>query len=190
MSEQELIEKIKEKDASAFREIVSLYQKNIVKTCLALVHDTHDAEDLAQEVFIELLDGVKKFRGDSKLSTWLYRVAVNKSLNHISKNKKSFFIQRIESLWNTSSEKTTPKAAIVEDETILEQKEHRNVLGNALNSLPKNQRIAFTLHKYDDLTYKEISGVMDISLSSVESLIFRARQNLQKKLNTYYISRF
>lgn len=180
MSEQELILGVRQKNETAFREVVERYRSGILNTCYAMVHDTDDAEDIAQEVFIELHRSAGGFRGDSRLSTWLYRIAVNKSLNHLSKNKRKKFITNgTEEFNNIPCSETHPA----------EQKENRKILHTAIDSLPKNQKIAFTLHKYDDLSYKEIADIMDISLSSVESLIFRAKKNLQHKLEKYYKSK-
>lgn len=181
MSEQELLQGLLNKEESAFREIVERYQKNIMNTCLAMVHDKDDAKDLAQEVFLELLVSGCKLRGDCRISTWLHRVAVNKSLNHLARIKRrnmfSFF----------TGNETTEYLENIPDrsENRMEKNEKLKVLHMALDSLPKSQKIAFTLLKYDDLSYKEISDVMNVSVSSVESLIFRAKQNLHKKLTKY-----
>jgi len=89
MNDHELILKItQQNDHSAFTLLVDKYQKMVVNTCRGFVNSYADAEDLAQEVFIELFESLPEFRHESKLSTWIYRIAVNKSLNHIRKKKR------------------------------------------------------------------------------------------------------
>jgi len=147
-----------------------------------------DAEDLAQEVFMEVFQSLSGFRSESKLSTWLYRIAVNKSLNFVKKQKRNGLLQSIEGFFSGVKGSTSSNLEVEDEsnaspeETVI-NKEKRKILKSAINSLPQNQRIAFILSKYQDLSYKEIAEVMDISLSSVESLLFRAKANLQKKLS-------
>jgi RNA polymerase sigma-70 factor (ECF subfamily) len=130
---------------------------------------------------------VGRFRGDSKLSTWVYRIAVNKSLNHIRKNRQARLTLSIEQLIRgpRSGENEFSMEEPGKMDHKLEKKELVDVLNKAINSLPENQRIAFTLSKYDDMAYLDIAEVMDISLSAVESLIHRAKLNLQKRLLNY-----
>jgi RNA polymerase sigma-70 factor (ECF subfamily) len=187
MNDDAIIKGLTEKDEKVFRELVRSFQKNVFHTCLGFVHNAEDAEDIAQDVFIEIYRSVEKFRGDSKLSTWVYRISVNKSLNFIRKHKQSKLLLSIEQIF--SSPKDSDGLISFEEpfknEETLENKELVKVLGKAVNSLPENQRIAFTLSKYDDLSYLEIAEVMEISLSAVESLIHRAKINLQKRLLNY-----
>jgi RNA polymerase sigma-70 factor (ECF subfamily) len=88
MNELEIVDKLKNRDENAFRQLVENYQAMVVNTCFSLVHNTEDSEDIAQEVFIEVYRSIGNFRADSKLSTWLYRMAVNRSLNFIRDNKR------------------------------------------------------------------------------------------------------
>lgn len=183
MNDFENIEELKKGSERAFRLLVEKYQKLVVNTCLGIVHNKTDAEDIAQEVFIEVYRSVQNFRSDSKLSTWLYRIAVNRSLNHIRDNKKHQWFKSLNEEVDKTNEVrslSTSKADTPEYE--LEKSERAKMLHMVIDALPKNQRIAFTLSKYEDLSYKEISEVMDVSVSSVESLLFRAKKNLQKKL--------
>lgn len=191
MTEAEIIEKLQAGNEQAFKTLVEQYQKPVVNTCFGILHDKDDAEDVAQEVFIEVFRSVKNFRADSKISTWLYRIAVNRSLNFLRDNKKRKWFQSFEDAvksQNTRLEKLT--AENHEDAGFnLENSQRANMLHEAMNALPKNQKIAFTLNKYEDLSYKEISQVMDLSVSSVESLIHRAKKSLQKKLYVCYKKR-
>jgi RNA polymerase sigma-70 factor, ECF subfamily len=188
MKETEIINKLRLGDEKAFKQIVESYQKLVVNTCFGLVHNLEDAEDIAQDVFIEVFRSVEKFRADSKLSTWLYRIAVNRSLNFIRDNKRRKWFRSFE---DAAENKNTPWEKITNDslenpEYEFENNQRAQVLHQTVDALPKNQRIAFTLNKYEDLSYKEISEIMNLSMSSVESLIHRAKKNLQKKLYTCY----
>jgi RNA polymerase sigma-70 factor (ECF subfamily) len=88
MSETEIIKRLQQGDEQAFRQLVENYQKQVVNTCYGLVHSTEDAEDIAQDVFIEVFRSIQNFRADAKLSTWIYRISVNRSLNFIRDNKR------------------------------------------------------------------------------------------------------
>lgn len=188
MSESEIIQKLQDGDEQAFQQLVEKYQQLVVNTCFGLVHNTEDAEDIAQDVFIEVFRSVGKFRAGSKLSTWLYRIAVNRSLNFIRDNKRQKMARSFQDFFTGGKdiqEKFMPgKTASPDDE--FENNERAAILHKAIDSLPENQRIAFTLNKYDDLSYKQIAEVMESSVSSVESLIHRAKMNLQKKLYACY----
>lgn len=188
MSDSEIIEQLKQSNEKAFRKLVETHQKLVVNTCFGMVHNREDAEDIAQEVFIEVFRSIHKFRADSKLSTWLYRIAINRSLNHIRDNKKNKWFQSFEDEVEAKNRQLQQLESSKTDqpEFELENKQRAVILHEAIGSLPQNQKVAFTLSKYEELSYQEISEVMELSVSSVESLLFRAKKNLQKKLYTCY----
>jgi len=188
MSEIEIIQKLQQGNEQAFKKMVENYQKMVVNTCFGMVHNTEDAQDIAQEVFIEVFRSIQNFRADAKLSTWLYRIAVNRSLNFIRDNKRKKWFHSFDDVVRekTLKLKEISSAHYETPDTELENKQRTILLHQAIDSLAENQRIAFTLSKYEDLSYKEISEVMDLSVSSVESLIHRAKISLQKKLYTCY----
>ncbi len=190
MTDQELIQQVTENNNhSAFALLVDRYQKLVVNTCRGFVNSYADAEDLAQDVFIELFESLPDFRHESKLSTWIYRITVNKSLNFVRKRKRETFFDSITSLFGSSEGKNGNSNigfSSNDADTDIKSKELRVELKRAINALPENQKIAFILNKYQDLSYKEVAEVMDISLSSVESLLFRAKGNLQKSLSNFY----
>ncbi|QIA06782.1 RNA polymerase sigma factor [Draconibacterium halophilum] len=188
MSDIEIIEQLKQGSEAAFKKLVDMHQKLVVNTCYGLVQNREDAEDIAQDVFVEVYRKIDKFRADAKLSTWLYRIAVNRSLNHIRNNKKHRWFQGFE---NEVAEKNREllqarTADSDEPEYDFENKQRAIILKEAINSLPQNQKVAFTLSKYEDLSYQEIAEVMNLSVPSVESLLFRAKKGLQKKLYKCY----
>ena len=188
MTDNELIRRLIDGDEEAFRLLVEKYQDLVFKTSYNLIRNSEDAEDIVQDVFIEIYESIHQFRNESKLSTWLYRITINKSLNHLRKYKWKSRVSSLEHFF--TGDKNTKLE--IEDTGAnnsphsVDYNERVLVLQNAINSLPENQRIAFTLSKYDELSYQEICDVMNLSLSSVESLIHRAKLNLQKKLVNYY----
>jgi RNA polymerase sigma-70 factor, ECF subfamily len=160
----------------------------VVNTCFGLLHNIDDSEDVAQDVFIEVFRSVENFRADSKISTWLYRIAVNRSLNFIRDNNKRKWFQSFSEVVESKKEMLNELSHQNADDPVseLEHSQRALILHEAIDSLPENQRVAFTLNKYEDLSYKEITEVMNLSVSSVESLIHRAKKNLQKKLYKCY----
>lgn len=142
---------------------------------------------MAQEVFVQVFHSIKDFKGDCKLSTWLYRIAVTKSLDFLRARKRKKRFAFVQSLFSTdSNEPLAEQATFVHPGVQLENKERARILFKAIDKLPENQKIAFTLNKTEGLSYQEIAEIMELSLSSVESLLFRAKSNLQKYLENYY----
>lgn len=143
-----------------------------------------EAKDMAQEVFIHVHQNIHKFKGESLLSTWIHRIAINKCLEEIRKKgrqKRSAHLEDISdpAIQNKAQDFFHPGIA-------LEDKERAAILFQAIEKLPDQQQTAFTLSKVEHLSYEEIGKVMEKSLSSVESLIHRAKQNLRKLLEDYY----
>jgi RNA polymerase sigma-70 factor, ECF subfamily len=188
MTDSELICGLLEHNEVVFRVLVEKYQKLVYNACYNLIKQREDAEDVAQDVFIEIYESIHQFRNESKLSTWLYRIAINKSLNHIRKHKWKSMVFSFETFFTGEKNvrlEIEDSNALNSPET-LDYTERTLVLKKAMDSLPENQRIAFTLCKYDELSYQEISEIMNLSISSIESLIHRAKLGLQKKLISYY----
>ncbi|TXN36872.1 RNA polymerase sigma factor [Flagellimonas hymeniacidonis] len=188
MEDKQFLADLREQKQSAYSRLLDDYQGKVFNTCLSFVPNKEDAEDIAQEVFVEVFNSIKKFKGDSKLSTWIYRISVNKSLEFIRKKstKKRFgFMQSI-----TGGEMPVDKSSYFTEFNHpgiqLENKEKSELLFSAINKLPEAQKVVFTLHKVDGMSYKEVSEVTEKSVSSIESLLFRAKKNLQKILTEYY----
>lgn len=176
-TEKKLISSLKV--GASFEELVSIYQQKIVNICFRFLGNNEDAEDTAQEVFIEIFRSIKNFREDSQLSTWIYRISTAKSIDALRrKNAKKNF-----SLFSffESDEGDFVSSEINPHEEI-EESERRKILHKALNTLPDNQQIAITLNKMEGMTNKEVAEIMKITVQSVDTLIFRAKKNLQKKL--------
>ena len=190
MTDQDhLIIKLKSGDESAYRWLIETYHTRVISLCNQYLHDPAEAEDLAQDVFVEVIESIHRFRGDAAIATWIYRIAVNKSLNRkkrLARKKRLFPGNDSSGVHETEQTVTsTGSDAQQRPDHQMEQEEDRKALKQAIDKLPENQRTAFLLSKYEELPYKEIAEVMNTSLSAVESLLFRARLNLQKHLKHY-----
>lgn len=188
MEEQDFIDALKAGKQFAFGKLIDDFQQKVFATCISFVPNKEDAEDIAQEVFVEVFNSIHKFKGQSKLATWIYRITTNKCLEFIRarNTKKRFgFLQSIMGN-DIPIDKTSYFTEMNHPGIILENKETSETLFFAINQLPDAQKIVFTLHKVDGKSYQEISDIIEKSVSSVESLMFRAKKNLQNLLENYY----
>lgn len=172
----ELIERTGRGDEQAFEQLVAKYERAVFNTIYRYIGTYDDVEDIAQEVFLRVWRHARKFKGRSKFSTWLYRITANQCLTYRSKHRSAPV--SLDSLIDKGS---TPASLVTETDAA--QRERIQVIQEVLNELPERQRMALVLSQYDGLSYKEIAATMKTSLSSVESLIFRARTALREKFN-------
>ena len=186
MSDWLLIEQLKDKDQAAFKKIVDAWQDMVFNTAIGILQNTEDAEDVAQEVFVQVYESIGTFKGESKFSTWLYRITITKAMDHIRRKKRKKRFAVIHSLFGLNNEMLHEPADFHHPGVSLDNKERAAVLFKAVEKLPENQKIAFTLNKLEGLNYQEISEVMNATVSSVESLLHRAKNNLKKHLEEYY----
>ena len=186
INEKELIEKLKQGDDTAFKFIVEEYKILVFNTAIGIVQNEEDAEDVAQEAFVQVYQSIHNFKGESKLSTWLYRITVTKALDQERRKKRKKRSAILKRLFNSEEEIEVETPDFHHPGVILDQKEQASELFKAIKKLPENQKVAFILNKLEGLSYQEISEVMNSSLSSVESLLHRAKNNLRKNLNDYY----
>jgi len=178
--ENELVNSLVAGREKAYRQVIGKYRDPVLRLCKGFTGSADDAEDLAQDIFIEVFRSVGRFKGDSSLSTWIYRIAVNKSLNFIrDKNNKAHGNYTVEGYIENSKDDDSADQQLI-------RKDHARALHQAIESLPENQNTAFVLSKYEDMSYADIADIMQTSVSSVESLLFRAKKNLQKFLYDYY----
>lgn len=187
MEEKVLIDGLKKRDKDSFEEFVELYKDRVYNITIGLIQCVEDAEDLTQEVFVDVFNSVGDFRGESSLSTWLYRIAVNKSLELIRKRSRKKRFGFMTSIFESREEMEIPD--FEHPGVKLENKERAAVMFKAIARLPETQRTAFTLSKVEEFSYKEISEIMKVSVASVESLLFRAKANLKKYLEDYYFDK-
>jgi RNA polymerase sigma-70 factor (ECF subfamily) len=163
---------VAEGDSEAFEQLVRKYERRVFATVRRYIGDDSAVDDIAQEVFLQVWTKAKQFKGKSSFSTWLYRIVANKCLNYREKRAKR---------------QTLPLSDAIPDnkpdmEQLHEKDDEAAFVRAAVDKLPKRQRIALVLSQFDGYSYKEISEIMKVSLSSVESLIFRARKGLLKEL--------
>ena len=185
MTDNEIISSVLQGKPNNYRYLVEKYQQMVFRTCIGFVHNKDDADDLTQDTFIQAYQAMPRFKGDSAFSTWLYRIAVNASLNKIRKSPLKNILQRIENFTGKKNEQETlVSVSTGEDpENLLIRQEQIEAVRHALDALPENQRTAIILSKYDDLSQKEISEIMNTTEGAVEALLQRAKKNLRDKLS-------
>ena len=152
-----------------------------------MVQHRQDAEDLTQDVFVSVYRSILSFNGQSTLNTWIYRIAVNKCLDHLRsgtrKRKYGIFSATTDDIARTE----TPRDNGFEHPGVqLEKRENAKLLFNAIAKLPATQKTAFVLAHVEGFPQKDIADVMEVSLKAVESLLQRAKQNLRVQLSEYY----
>lgn len=184
MTWDELTEKLKSGSEAAFRRLVEENMDRIVNTCFGFLQNRQDAEDVAQNVFIQAYKSIHKFRGDSQLSTWLYRIAVNQSLNYLKSKKRRQIFQSLDNIL-TGKKREIADTQHTYSES-MEKEDQINLLHAMVRKLPENQKIAITLNKFEDLSYQEVAEIMDMSVSAVTALINRGKNNLKKKIELFY----
>ena len=186
MSDQELLERIAKKDEQAFRIFVEKYHVLVLNICNNILNNSDDSMDISQEVFIKIYESIDKFRGESKISTWLYRIATNKSLNHLRSKKRQKWFSSLDSIFGDDSKKQDIKDNNLNISEQIDLDENKIALQQAIAKLPEKQQTAITLNNYEELSYKEISDIMEISVTEVGVLINRAKKNLYKLIVDYY----
>ena len=190
MSETEFIHLLRRRDEQAFQQLIVEQRSRVFNTCFNILQSIEDGEDVCQDVVIEIFQSISKFKGDSQLSTWIYRIAITKSLEFLRKKNRKKRFGFFQSLTGQGDYELNQPANFDHPGIQLENKELSRFLFAAIEKLPERQKVAFLLHKTENLSYADIAEVMEISVSSVESLLFRAKQGLQKILNTYYENNF
>ncbi|MFC1502107.1 RNA polymerase sigma factor [bacterium] len=182
--ENVLIQRACNGESAAFRELVERYQKKIYYLSLDLTGNHHDAEDLSQEVFIKAFRSLDGFRGDAKLSSWLYRIAVNTRINQ-SRKKAYTAMKAQENLdtinWETYSGTNPAENPEEQANAGLIQKH----IDEAMNELSVRERCVFVLRHYNDFPLAQIAEIMSINLGTVKSTLFRALTKLRKELAFY-----
>ncbi|MCE1165827.1 MAG: sigma-70 family RNA polymerase sigma factor, partial [Bacteroidetes bacterium] len=158
-SDKDIISDFLEGNRSSFNYLVLKYQKKVYWVIRRLVVDHDDADDITQEVFIKLYKSLPDFRGDSSLFTYLYKIAVNYSLNHLKKNKKKYEREK-----NIDDESMELKDDAKNAEDIMNDSVNEKLLKEAILVLPEQQRAVFTLRFYDELSYEEIAKILDKSV--------------------------
>lgn len=166
------------KEEWAYRQFVKEYGKQIFNICLYILQDQMEAEDTTQDVFISVFQSIHTFRGDAQFSTWVHRLTLNKcneKLRFKNRKKRKGNMVLFENQVDLASQDSNPEGLLIKNEETA-------LLFDAIKSLSVNQHIAYTLHNMQEMSYAEIAENMNLSVSAVESLLFRAKQNLKKYL--------
>jgi RNA polymerase sigma-70 factor (ECF subfamily) len=167
--------------------MVENYRNRVFHTVLNILQDTTEAEDAAQETFIQVFESIRSFKEESSLSTWIYRIAVHKALDKIRRRKTRQRLRKVLPWWMPQENKSSGEI-FHHPGIVSENKEKASVLFKAIESLPEKQKLAFTLIKVQGMNYEEACEILQQNIKAVESLITRAKLNLQKKLEHYYKS--
>jgi len=190
MTEKELLNKIIKGDRKAFTGFYDKFQSQVFRTAIGYFHNHYDAEEVVQDVFVEVHRSASKFDNKSSLSTWLYRITVNKSIDKLRFQKS---VKRFSFLSSIFSDEENRFREDIPDSTNhgiqADNKESEKIIHQAMNRLPETQRTAFVLTQVEDLSGKEAAEIMKTTSKAVESLIQRAKANLRKELGKIYDNR-
>ncbi|WP_262496955.1 RNA polymerase sigma factor [Formosa algae] len=176
--EQKLLIQIAKGNQKAFQELYLLYKSKVYNTALGYLQNVEEAEEITQDVFLSIFKRATTFKGQSKVSTWIYRITINKALNQIEKRnrrpKSNLEIQDYHQI------------DFQHPGILLENKEKAQYLFSVINTLIATQKTAFILSYVEGLPQQEVADIMETTVKSVESLLQRAKTNLKKKLISIY----
>lgn len=181
-SDSTFITGLKSQDSKAYTDFVKSYSSKVYNTSLGILQNKEDAEEVAQDVFIKIFQSIQQFDGKSSLSTWVYRITVNKSLDALRSKKRKSPWSVFVNFFGDNGELQHNAVDFVHPGVIMEQREHAAQLFKAIEKLPERQKAVFVLHKVEELSYQEIADTLELSLSAVDSLMSRARTNLKQYL--------
>jgi RNA polymerase sigma factor (sigma-70 family) len=170
--DQHYIDKIIQGETNAFAVLVDRYKDMIFSLSLKMIKNREEAEEVAQDTFIKIYNSLNKFKGDSKFSTWIYKIAYNTCLDRLKKNKKEENNISIDE-FSAHLIKTMDNAL-----SALEEKERKQTIQNCLNLLPSDENFLLTLFYFEDQSLEEIGKIMSITANNVKVKLFRSRQKL------------
>jgi RNA polymerase sigma factor (sigma-70 family) len=176
--EYKLIQQIAKDNQKAFHELYLLYKNKVYNTALSYLQSVEEAEEITQDVFLTIFQKAITYKGHAKVSTWIYRIAVNKALNQIDKrNRRPKATNEVQDFHRVDFNHPG---------VLLENKEKTQYLFSIIDTLKDTQKTAFILSYVEGLPQQEVAYIMETSLKSIESLLQRAKANLKKKLISIY----
>lgn len=169
-----IIKRIINGEKALFSQLINTYQTKVSSIVYHFLYNKNDVEEVVQDIFYNTYKSLNNFKNRSSFSTYIYRIAVNRTIKWNQKSKRVMYIDNYSGYENDETDIDTNK------------NERKIMLIKLIAKLPENQRVALSLYTFDEFSYKEVADIMKISLSSVESLIFRAKSNLKKMLIEKY----
>jgi RNA polymerase sigma-70 factor (ECF subfamily) len=184
-SDLDLMLRVRDGDAASFEVLLRRYRLPLVSYFRRMVRDQALAEDLAQEVFLRVYKSRERYQPEARFTTWLYRIATNLALNAIRDRK-----DEVAGKASDDSGGGSILELFVDPQPTVEQRlmqgDRERVIRQAVEALPENQRAAVILHKYQEVDYRQIAGILSISESAVKSLLFRAYEALRERLEPLF----
>lgn len=181
LDKQEIITALLNGDQKAFKVLYDLFADKVYNTALSYAQNEQDAEEITQDVFTSVFRNISRFKGNSSIDTWIYRITVNTSLNLLKKRKRFSWLK-----FGDTVEKQTD---FVHPGVLMENKEHAQTLFKAIERLPDKQKTAFILSFVEELPRQEVADIMEVSLKAVESLLQRGKKSLRGQLEKWYPQR-
>jgi RNA polymerase sigma-70 factor (ECF subfamily) len=177
--EAALVERLRAGEPLAFEELVRRYQHRVFGVAARMLGNAAEAEEAAQEVFLRVYRAVAEFRGEARLSTWLYAITSRVCLTRLGSGERRLIREGEETLTRLANGEATPGA-------VLERSELEAALHRAIAELPEDRRIVVVLRDLEGLAYEEIAAALDLPLGTVRSRLHRARMDLKEKLERFF----
>ena len=185
-SDTSLIEECRTGDVSAFDHLVERYRKQIYHLAYQITGNHEDADDISQESFIHAYKSIGRFGGRSRFSTWLRRIAINLSINHLKKESRHRHESSDEEILD-SKDYSFISGQVENPLEVVEAKELAQRINEAMNSLPVAEKVVFILRVHQGLSYKEMAQTLGCPVGTIMSRLNRARRRLRDKLKDYVI---
>jgi RNA polymerase sigma factor (sigma-70 family) len=176
------------KRESGFEEIYAKFSQLVYNIALSYLQNREDAEEITQDTFVQIHHSFDRFESKSSLKTWIYRITINKCLDHLKAKKRKKRLAFISSLFLPNGQIVHEPVDFLHPGILAEQKENAGILFQVIDTLPENQKTAFLLSKVEGLSNEAIGEIMNASLSAVESYLFRAKKNLRTRIEKKYPS--
>ena len=190
MDDKDCIQAIANNNEQALKLLYQRYADKVYNTVISYLKNAEDAEEVLQDVFITIFDSAGKFNFNSSVSTWVYRIAVNKSLDFLRKKNAAKRKGIFTSIYVKAAKEATLEPVDFDHPGIkLEHKEDARLLFKALEVIPERQKTVFILTQIEGLPQSEVAAIMKTTIKSVESLLGRAKRSLKKELKKYDLGR-